>query len=384
MNKGWTSRERVRTTLDHSEPDRIPIAMPMTVAAYKKLRQYLGFPPVDPIQSIDSEEARLDADVAGFLGVDLARVRLHSLPGKLQSPDEVFYNSWHVRRRLKEVEPGVFTLQTVESPLAQARLEDLRTFPWPDPHDPAWIDGVEEEALQLFTETDLALVGRFGGSILDTASDLRGEAQWNEDLEENPDFACALLNRIAALQIELDEAGLAVAGKYLSIMEIDEPATSCSGKSDLYFSGDIWRRTILPVLERRWKAVHLAFKRYAAQARLMFSSSFPPLVLFQDMIESGVQLFGLLQPEISETSFAAIKRDFGSLLCFYGGVDACNLLSRGNENEVRKHVRACLEQLGAGGGFVLAPSQVVQANILPQNIVAMCETAKVYGRYSKG
>ena len=223
MSKGWTSRERVQAILDHTEPDRVPISLPMTVAAYKKLRQYLGFAPGKPILKTDYDEAIIDPDVARFLGVDLACIRLHSLPGKKPANESVFYDPWHIGRRLYESEPGIFFLETIESPLARAHFEDLKAFPWPDPHDPAWVEGLEKEAHDLFTGTELALVGRLGGSILDVARDLRGEDQWYEDLAENPDFACALLNRIASLQIELDDAGLAAAGKYLSIIEICEP-----------------------------------------------------------------------------------------------------------------------------------------------------------------
>ncbi len=385
MNREWTSRERVQAALEHTEPDRVPIGLSITNAAYQKLRQYLGFPPEKHNQSFDSEEVLPDPEIARFLGIDLAFVRLRptQMSSRVKTGGSLFYDAWHIRRRVVEREPGLFSLETVASPLVNARLEDLRDFPWPDPQDPAWTDGLEEEARGLFTDTGLALVGQFGGSILDTARDLRGAAQWHSDLIENPDFACALLNRIAALQIALDEAGLRAAGKYLSIFEICETGITNSEDGNLLSSNDIWpdiwRQTIRPVLERRWQAARLASSRYEVRAKLMLSTAFPPHAILQDIIESGVDVYGGLP---ASNDFRALKADCGGQLCFYGGVDAGELLARGDENDVRRYVRDCLEQLGAGGGFILAPSQVVQGNASPMNLVAMCETAKVYGRYS--
>ena len=38
----WTSRERVIATLEHREPDRVPIDMNPVLDFYLKLKEYLG------------------------------------------------------------------------------------------------------------------------------------------------------------------------------------------------------------------------------------------------------------------------------------------------------------------------------------------------------
>jgi uroporphyrinogen decarboxylase len=51
------SRERLLTSLDHKEPDRIPFDLGGTVLtginakAYRMLRDYLGLPRVEPIMA---------------------------------------------------------------------------------------------------------------------------------------------------------------------------------------------------------------------------------------------------------------------------------------------------------------------------------------------
>ena len=63
MSEAFTSIERVRTSLEHREPDRIPfdmggsVLMGVNKVAYRNLRTYLGLPekPIeiyDPIQQL--------------------------------------------------------------------------------------------------------------------------------------------------------------------------------------------------------------------------------------------------------------------------------------------------------------------------------------------
>ena len=72
-----TSRERVLTSLNHREPDRVPVDLSghrssgIAALLYPKLRQYLGFPPrpvrvYDPVQQL----AIVDDDVLDRFGID--------------------------------------------------------------------------------------------------------------------------------------------------------------------------------------------------------------------------------------------------------------------------------------------------------------------------
>jgi uroporphyrinogen decarboxylase len=384
MNKGWTSRKRVQAVLEHTEPDRIPIGLPITVGGYKKLRQYLGFAPTSPYQSQDYEEAQIDPEMASFLGIDLAWIFQKTPVNLLTAGDTIFFDEWHVGRKIIEYEPGLFRFEVVESPLAEAGIEELKDFHWPVIQEPGWVEKLEEDARHLYSDTDLALVGRFSGSILETARNLRGDGQWRLDLAENPDFVCALLNRIAAVHIAADDAGIRNMGKFLSMLEIREPLHYVQSPEKPLFSSGIWQQNIKPILERRWQTVRQACVRYAAQIKLMFSASIYSLDLLQEMVESGVNILGALQPDMPELDFFHIKQVYGDQISFFGGIDPRTLQVQTHENDVRKYVRNCISQLGSGGGYILAPSQMVKQDALPQNILAMCETAKVYGRYPSG
>jgi uroporphyrinogen decarboxylase len=78
---------------------------------------------------------------------------------------------------------------------------------------------------------------------------------------------------------------------------------------------------------------------------------------------------------------AELKGQFGDRLTFHGGVDEQQVLPFGTVEDVAAEVRLRLRAFGAGGGYILAPSHYVQADTSPENLVAMCEAAKRWGRY---
>ncbi len=379
MNKDWTSRERVRSVLSHQEPDRVPIGLDISSTPYQKLRSYLGFPPLLETGNCNWGSVRPDADIANLLGLDLTYVCLQPLQALPSEPDKIYIDEWQVAHRTIRNAADALEMEVVASPLESVQVEDLNGFQWPDPQSPAWVRGLEEQAACLFHGTGLALVGRFGGSILQVARNLRGEAQWSRDLVENSEFVCSLLNRISGLQIALDEAGLQACGRYLSILEIHEADWNTPGQ--WIFPPNVWRETIRPVFERRWRAARRAIDRYAPGVRLMLYAPIPRPEVFPDLVEGHIDLFGPLQPGVSGLDLRALKREYGDRLSFWGAVDE-SLLETGSEAGVREQVKKVLEQMSASGGYILAPSQRVEAGAQPQNIIAMCETVKVYGRYS--
>jgi len=67
-----------------------------------------------------------------------------------------------------------------------------------------------------------------------------------------------------------------------------------------------------------------------------------------------------------------LKAEFGKDLVFWGGgCDTQEVLPNGTPEAVRRHVQEQVRILSPGGGFVFQPVHNIQANILPENIVAM-------------
>ena len=71
----------------------------------------------------------------------------------------------------------------------------------------------------------------------------------------------------------------------------------------------------------------------------------------------------------------ALKRDFCAHLTFDGGVDTQQLLPMSSADQVREQVRRLIGTLGRDGGYILAPSHALQADVPLSNVLAMYETA---------
>jgi uroporphyrinogen decarboxylase len=79
-----------------------------------------------------------------------------------------------------------------------------------------------------------------------------------------------------------------------------------------------------------------------------------------------------------------LKKNFGKDLTFYGGgVDTQHVLPHGTPQEVRDEVKHRIDDLAPGGGFIFNTVHNIQADVPPENIVAMWEAMREYGVYRK-
>ncbi len=90
------------------------------------------------------------------------------------------------------------------------------------------------------------------------------------------------------------------------------------------------------------------------------------------LIEAGVQVLNPIQTSAAGMDPARLKREFGRQLCFHGAIDIQQTLVTGTPDEVRAEVRDRIDTLGPGG-YILAPSHVMQPDSPSANIVAMYE-----------
>ena len=84
-----------------------------------------------------------------------------------------------------------------------------------------------------------------------------------------------------------------------------------------------------------------------------------------------------LQPTINDS--AAFKRQYGSDLMLYGGIDNCFAIPDSDPAGVRRHIRGQYEALGADGGLIFS-SHDIPDYVPLENIDAMVDEIKKCGR----
>jgi uroporphyrinogen decarboxylase len=385
MTEKWTSRKRVETALEHKEPDRVPLDLSITLNAYINLRQHLGLPAEENVDSDRFFEVRPSLDLLDTLGIDMTWVRLRGPRDWTPPPpleDGSILDAWGIGRKLIQLRDGSYLNEISYSPMADMDPAEINLddYPWPDPQAPGFTDGLEQEARRLYEETDFALMGRFGGPVMELGTYLRGFQQWLMDLVLYPDFTRDMLNRIADIQIALDDAGIKAAGKYLSVFKVSGEDLGMQDRT--LFSYKVWKDLIYPILARRWRAARKALDKYgASHVKIMLHSDGAIRPFIPDFINSDVDILDPIQSACPGMELDGLKSDFGDKLSFHGGVDTQFFLPRGSVEEVEAETKRCIDALGKDGGFVLGPSHFIQPDVPPENVVTMYQTAREYGRY---
>jgi uroporphyrinogen decarboxylase len=81
------------------------------------------------------------------------------------------------------------------------------------------------------------------------------------------------------------------------------------------------------------------------------------------------------------TEWAEVKKKWGKKVCICGYINPAHILYLGTEAQVIEECRKEIDEMGRGGGFILAAGCEFPPNASLLNAVAMMEATKTYGRY---
>jgi len=375
-----TPRQRVRTALSHEEPDSVPLALGggpygLTDDLYLRLVKYLGLgEPVPPFRKGHSI-SYMDDRLLEKLGTDLRYCWPGLLPNSPVFPGEdndMFYDSYGQvwKRALPYYYAGEGILKEA------THIDDIeRLVRWPDLSDPRWTQGVAERAQILHEQTDYFVVMRMVASHgpFQTACDLRGTEFFLMDMVVNPDFAHALLDKISTAMEGLLKLAMQAGGRYFDMVEL--PGDDYAGNTNLLISPAMFRKFIKPCLERLLKVI----REHNPNTKVMLHSDGAITKLLPDIISLGVDVVHPLEP-LAATDIPLVKEQFGKQVTFLGGIDISHAMP-GTRADVVAETKLRISQLAAGGGYILAPSNHLQADVPAENVVTLFETAREFGRY---
>ena len=213
-------RERLETTLNLQEPDRVPIDLGsivtgITSGANEALTHYLGIESDDTIVDRIQQLVRPTETLLDRLQVDTRYVYISASRDwkDIELPDHTYEDEFGVRRKAAFTPEGrlLYYDFTGKPPLADAETPaDIAKFKWPDPHDPARYAGLEERVKKVYEETDYGVIVNAIASIFEFSWYLRGFMAFYMDLAANPPMIEALLSAMREFQIAMFEEILIV------------------------------------------------------------------------------------------------------------------------------------------------------------------------------
>jgi uroporphyrinogen decarboxylase len=222
--------------------------------------------------------------------------------------------------------------------------------------------------------TDRAIIGLFGGNLLEMGQFLYRNDNFFLLLGGNPRRAHEFLDRVLQMHLENLERFLGAVGPYIDIILFGDDLGMQSGPQ---ISPRMYREFFFPREQRMWRRV-----RELAPVKIQLHCCGGVRELLPDLIEAGLDAINPVQITCRGMDAAGLKRDFGSRMTFWGGgCDTREILSRATPDQVRDHVRQQVEILKPGGGFVFQQVHNIMADVPPENILAMYEALNEAGRY---
>jgi uroporphyrinogen decarboxylase len=381
-----TSRERVLTVLEHKEPDRVPSGIWCTLDGYNMIRENLRLDVKDeyPVGSTTwTQDVAAEEDVVEKLGADLVRINVAPPGGKglYEAENGLLLDEWGVGRRRTEFKGGSY-LEIIDYPLENATAKDVEDFPWPDPTDPAATAGLRERAKWLRENTPYAILMQCGrGGIFEQAKYMRGYAKIFEDFILEPEFVHALFKKLLEIEKEFNRVGLEAAGEFVDIVRLS-PEDLASEKQT-FCSPAMFREMILPYYRESMDYVGKLFREKNPRGKLEFHScgavSYP---FMEDLMDAGMQIYDALEVKVrDECKPGRYKERFGDRLAYYGGIDVQWTLPLGSPEDVRNEVKERIAEMAPGGGYIVASAHRVQPDIPFENLMAMYEATKEFGKY---
>lgn len=347
----------------------------LTESRVSLLKQHFGIGgDAEPVL-VGPQLMRLDNRVLDALGTDVRYLYMRPPTGfrTRKAPGGGWYYDWGLIYR---EHPESRMYEYTNQPLADATGDDLEHFEWPDPYDPARWAGLRNEARDLYEHTDYALVAyrpKYNG-LFELCQVLRGTERLLSDMVLNPAFVEALFWKVGEVLKGFYKAQLDTVGDFIEWVEVGDDLGSQSGP---LISPAMYRTLLKPVHADLIQSI----KSHPSQVRVMYHSCGAIRRFIPDIIDIGADILHPLQVAAKGIVPAEIKAEFGDRLSFLGGVDAQHTLPEGTPEQVAAEVKQRIEELGPGGGYVLAPSHNMGDDVPLENILAFMEAARAYGTY---
>jgi len=354
--KVMTPRQRVLAAFRRSEPDRVPKHASFTAVKLREVQEKTGVK--DPAEAFGFEIRGV-----GFSPPGQAPDYSRYLPDNL--PSGTTTDEWGLTEK-----PGsLYHFTEYVYPMVGLReVDELDDWPFPDFTPDYRSAGIAAEVSN-WQQKGYFVTGGVG-HIFETTWYMRSMEQLFLDMRFNQPFAERLLDEVTERRLYMAcryaEAGVDAIGTG------DDVAT----QQGMMMSPEMWRKWLKP----RWAHVIAAAKSVKPDVIVTYHSDGNVLAIIPELAEIGFDVLNPVQPECLD--LVAVKRTFGDRLAFWGGMGIQTTMPFGTPAEVRDEVKRLIDILGAGGGYLISPTHVLEPEVSWENIRAFFDAVEEYGAYS--
>ncbi len=406
-----TSRERILQSIEHRQPDRIPIDLGastvtgISAIAHNKLKNHLGIDIPTRVFDVVQQLAQVDDSMIESFGVDaldLNSIFMDDLgwyPVILGDGSKALFPEWF---RPEQDKDGSFFLRDHNGEIMSRMASggacfDQTLFPWENgyPTDISEIDEafrsinwsahshtkyinvdnqeLRERTLKLRDSTDKAIVMSGGAKLLELGFFLRRMDNMLMDLLADHENLGRMLDKMMEMHLAGLEKKIGAVGDLVDVIRFGDDLGMTSGP---FMDLDVFRKFFKP----RYKELCDYVKQHS-NMKIFLHSCGSIRQFIPDLIEVGFDILNPVQTNCYGMDARGLKEDFGKEITFWGGgIDTSRVLPTGTPEEVRVDVLERCEILSKDGGFIFAPIHNILPEVPPENIVAAYKAVNEFKR----
>ena len=331
-----TKRERIKNAIEHRAGDKCPHNIELTSGAMQQFCAFAGF---------SKEEFPVFAD---------NHIEKLSFNGGKEISEGHFQDEYSVvwNRTGPDKDIGIIEKYILEN-------AGISSLVMPE------VNAAEIEAKSrafLANGTYTFKLAKIGILLFERAWSLRGMENLFFDMYNDEEFVEVLLDKITSYNLEI--IGEALKYDFDGFYFGDDYGQ----QHGILMSPVIWRKFFKPCLARMFEPI----KRKGLPVMLHSCGNIE--LILPDLIEIGLDVYQTVQPEIYDLE--KLKKNYGSELCFYGAVSTQKTLAFAEPDELKTVIRNTIKTMDNNGGYICAPTHQIQADVPPENVMAMIDTLR--------
>jgi len=365
-----THRERFRHVVSHEAVDRAVFDLcgcPQTLIDYPEtrdaLKNYLGFS--GKVQG----EFPLDERILEYFDIDTRLVGGMPTPQTVHNRNEgeIRYDSYGIGYK-----PINGHYEICYNPLKDATIDEMIAYPLPDANDidRNVIHSWAMRAKYLHENTDYAIISEHPVlGVFEIGCWLFGFDDYLYRLAAEPELVHVFSRRILDYQKKAIDIYYGELGPWIDCTSSGDDFGMQTGA---FMSVGMFNEFIVPYFSER-----IAYTKKFTPAFYEHHTCGSVYPLIPSLIKCGVDILNPIQPKTYMMEAERLKKDYGSVISFWGGIDTQELLTRSSARDVEEEVKKILTVMGTEG-YILSPAHCIQQDVPVENIAAIYRGAKAF------
>ena len=407
-----TSRERVLASIDHRQPDRVPLDLGATPSsgisaiAYNRLKNHLqlqgGHTRIyDVVQQVVQPEENI-LDMFGVDVIDIGRTFNEKDSDwydiTLSDGSTAQYPAWFHPVQDKDgswlaydaqgdliakMPKGATFFDQMYFPYLDGYPADYRDLdtamgkvlwsalvhsPWDHSGEEHFYEQLRERAIALRQQTLMIVCGC---NLFEWGTFLRRMDNFLMDIYAEPEEVARLLDQLEEKHMATLEKVCAAVGDVVDILRFGDDLGMDTG---MFMSREKYCELFKPRHKRMCEYVHTH-----SQMKTFLHSCGSIYPIIGDLIDAGYDILNPVQTTARQMDPEVLKREFGRDITFWGG--GCNtrsILNHASPQQVYDYTKRMLDIFMKDGGYVFNQEHNIMPDVPPENIVAMYRAVQSY------